>query len=134
MGFFTCPFCAYEREMPSHLFGTQYRCPKCGGLSTLTRENMFDFDREVGNAVPPDVPLPPFDAPMPARPRVLPGVAALISLLIPGGGQIVAGGLFEGLGILIGVMLLYLFFPPLGLLAHLANVVHAFTFADRGVR
>lgn len=62
---------------------------------------------------------------VPAPRTVSAGVAAVLSLVLPGAGQIYAGSVGAGLAWLVGVGIAYLVLWPVGLLAHLAAVVLA---------
>lgn len=57
--------------------------------------------------------------------RLSPGVAAVLSLVIPGAGQMYCGRVGQGLAWLIGVVIGYMIFIAPGLVAHIICIVQA---------
>lgn len=95
MALFACPRCS--GEMSDQAFG----CPTC--------------------AYPFYISTPPVSAAC----RWKPGVAAALSLLIPGAGQLYKGQIVNGLAWLCAVLLSYAFLFAPGLLLHLCCVIGA---------
>src|SRR5882757_9244319 len=60
-----------------------------------------------------------------AKPKWNPGIASILSLVIPGSGQMYGGRIWQGLAWLPGVVVAYLWFAPLGLAAHAACIWNA---------
>jgi hypothetical protein len=63
--------------------------------------------------------------PIRPTPAWRPGIAAVLTLVIPGAGQIYKGQIFGGLLTLIAIVTCYLVFAPLGLLLHIGAIVGA---------
>ena len=61
----------------------------------------------------------------PSGPRWSPGIAAVLSLVIPGAGQMYKGQIGGGLGWLIGVIIGYCVFIVPGIVLHLCCIIAA---------
>lgn len=71
------------------------------------------------------VPPPPVGAVAP-QPAWSPGVAAVLSLVIPGAGQMYKGEIGKGFAFLVGTVIGYLLLVVPGLIVHLIAVIEAF--------
>jgi len=61
-----------------------------------------------------------------------PGIAAVLSLIIPGAGQMYRGDVGQGLAWLIGIVIAYVMLVPLGFVAHIVCIVSATSRSARG--
>lgn len=67
----------------------------------------------------------PFPVTLPPQRKWIPGVAAVLSLVIPGAGQMYKGQVFNGLLWLVFVIVGYLVFVIPGLILHLCCIIGA---------
>mgnify|MGYP005862064849 CR=1 FL=1 len=104
MALITCPEC--EKEVSS----AAQSCPNCG---------------YPVNSSPPKTAEHEIVAPSQAAPSWSPGIAALLSLIIPGGGQMYKGQVIGGLVWFIAVLVGYFIFIVPGLLLHLICIISA---------
>lgn len=95
----TCPHCAEEIQLAAHV------CKHCG--------------LDVTTGAPP----------APSRAPASPGVAALLSFLIPGSGQIYAGEVGPGIAFFVLTAVGYLLFIVPGLLFHFMAIFAAYNAA-----
>lgn len=108
MPFQTCQNCRGTVEYPVERRGTVGSCPFCG------------FEQWIGTAAPM-----PVQANHPSG--ITPGVAALLSFLIPGLGQLCRGNTGKGVGFFFAALLGYMLFIVPGLIIHICVVVDAAT-------
>ncbi len=99
-----CPFCA-ESIKPEAI-----KCKHCGEIL----DNQFKQPTQVN-----------LNYQYPQQPKWSGGVAALLSFIIPGAGQMYKGDVGEGIVWFFGVIIGYLFFIIPGLIAHLICIVNA---------
>ncbi len=97
----TCPEC--DREISSRAEA----CPHCGC------------------PISPSGPVQIVQAPAPPQRKWNPGIAALLSLVIPGAGQMYKGQVFNGLVWLVVVVIGYVVFVIPGLVLHLFCIIGA---------
>lgn len=99
-----CPFCAEEIQLDA------VKCKHCG---ELLDPNLRDKQRQaIANAAP-------------RQQLWSPGVAALLSLIIPGAGQIYKGNVGTGLAWLFFVVIGYCLLVVPGLILHIICIVTA---------
>jgi TM2 domain-containing membrane protein YozV len=68
-----------------------------------------------------------------AAPTWSPGIAAALSLVIPGAGQTYKGSAGAGLAWLTGIVIVYLLFVPSGVVIHLICILNAALGASPGI-
>lgn len=102
-----CPFCAEP------ILAAARRCKHCGGILD---DQLREYERE--NSVTPPARTPP--------PRAWhPGVAGVLSLLIPGAGHVYKGQLLQGLSWFSAAAFGYLLLVFPGVVIHLAAIAFA---------
>lgn len=99
-----CPFCAEEISFEA------IKCKHCGEIL----DDQIRAERQQATLLPQQ-----------KERKWSPGVAALLSLLIPGAGQIYKGNVFRGLIWLVVVALSYFSLFDLGIVLHLICIVTA---------
>ncbi len=80
-----------------------------------------------GYATPPEDFTPTYadHKPVSAASSFHPGIAAILSFMVPGAGQIYGLRIMSGIAWLVAVVICYLLFLPLGLIAHVLCIVAA---------
>jgi len=66
-----------------------------------------------------------------AQPAKSPGAAGVLSLFLPGAGQIYNGDILVGLLALLFTPLFYILFFPVGMIIHIATIVTAYSDASK---
>lgn len=97
-----CPFCAEEVQENA------LKCRHCGEFLTSTIQDRIDESRGI-------------------KKDFNPGIAALLSFIIPGAGQIYKGNIAGGIGWLILAVLGYICLILPGVVIHIICVVKAFS-------
>ncbi len=113
----SCSECSKEYQFPENF------CPSCGCINGKKKIFYEQFQSEQAEAIRPSVEARPNSE---ARSDFNPGVAALLSLIIPGAGQIYKGSLVVGLAWLMFTIVGYFIFVLPGLVIHLLSIFNAY--------
>lgn len=100
----TCPFCAETIKSEAIV------CKHCGRSLDSTSPINQNYYQNFTQAT---------------QPKWTPGVAAILSLLIPGAGQMYKGDVGEGIVWLFGVTIGYFLFILPGIIAHIICIIQA---------
>jgi TM2 domain-containing membrane protein YozV len=118
-----CPFCSEQ------ILATARKCKHCNEvLDPALRAQLAPAPIQV-NVQNVQTTQPQYSAMAASVPRVEPGVAALLSFLWPGAGQIYARHVGAGIGWMFFVVIGYLFFLLPGLILHIACIFSAASYA-----
>lgn len=99
------------------------KCPECGRAVSSAAANCPQCGYPI--QLPQPAPVGNAGGQRPPQPKWNKGVAALLSLIIPGAGQMYKGQVGNGLVWLVFVVIVYAAFNALGLILHLLCIFGA---------
>lgn len=97
-------------------------CPECTREISTAAASCPGCGHPMQRQVPPPLPM---QTQAPAQPKWHPGVAAVLSLVIPGAGQMYKGQVLNGIVWLVCVAIGYVLFVVPGLILHLFCILGA---------